>query len=239
MSAAPTGAPAGGVSNFELTISNPAPTPARLALSVNDPSGVLQVAVPTPVTLRGSEILRVPVEVRQVAAAPAGERLLEFQIAALREDGSRAGFANVTVTPVAMGAGGRGGAKRKGGPPMWWFAAGGIALAAAVGVGVVALQGGGDETTPATPTGAVTATTGPGTPAVTSTPATAQPTGQPTAAPTQPPTTVPTAAAGSIEVLDRWDYAFTITGNNCPFGAAVGDRYAVSFRIEPATGRAR
>jgi hypothetical protein len=43
-------------------------------------------------------------------------------------------------------------------------------------------------------------------------------------------------AAGSIQVLDRWDYAFAITANNCPFGASVGDRYAVSFRFEPATG---
>ena len=239
MAVAPTGAPAGGVSNFELTISNPAPTPARLALSVNDPSGVLQVAVPTPVTLKGSEILRVPMEVRQVAAAPGGERFLEFQVAALREDGSRAGFANVTVTPVAMGGGGRGAGKAKGGPPMWWFAAGGIALAAAIGVGVVALQGGGDEATPASPTGALTGTANPGTPGVTSTPATAQPTGQPTAAPTPPPTTVPPAPAGSIDVLDRWDYAFTITGNNCPFGAPVGDRYAVSFRFEPATGTSK
>lgn len=239
MSVAPTGAPAAGVSNFELTITNPAPAPARLALSVNDPSGVLQVAVPTPVTLKGGEILRLPVEVRQVAAAPRGERFLEFQIAALREDGSRAGFANVTVTPVAVGGGGRGGGKAKGGPPMWWFAAGGLALAAAIGVGVFALQGGGDETTPASPTGAVTGTAGPGTPGTTATPATPRPTGQPTTEPTRPPTTVPTAPAGSIEVLERWDYAFTITGNNCPFGAAVGDRYAVSFRFEPATGTSK
>jgi hypothetical protein len=239
MSAAPTGSPAAGVSAFELTISNPTPAPARLALAVNDPSGVLHVSVPTPLTLKGSEVLRVPVEVRQVAPAPPGERLLEFQVTAHREDGSRAGFVNLRVTPAAAGGGGRGAAKSKGGPSMWWFAAGGIALAAAIGMGVVALQGGGEKTAPATPTGAVSATVEPGTPGVTATPATTPTAGQPTAAPTQPPTAIPTAGAGSIQVLDRWDYAFRITSNNCPFGAAVGDRYAVSFRFEPATGTSK
>lgn len=239
MTAAPSGSPAAGVSAFELTISNPTPAPARIGLAVNDPSGVLHVSLPTPVTLKGSEVLRVPVEVRQVAPAPPGEKSLEFQVTAHREDGSRAGFVNLRVTPVAAGGGGRGVAKRKGGPSTWWFAAGGIALAAAIGVGVVALQGGGEKAAPATPTGAVSITAAPGTPGVTTTPATAPPTGQPTAPPTQPPTAIPTTSAGSIEVLDRWDYAFRITSNNCPFGAAVGDRYAVSFRFEPATGTSK
>ncbi len=103
---------------------------------------------------------------------------------------------------------------------------GGLAAAAAVGVGIVALQGGDGESTQPTATAAVTA---PATPGTTQTPA--------TPGTTQPPTTGPTqVSAGSIQVLDRWDYAFTITANTCPFGASVGDRYAVSFRFEPATG---
>ncbi len=90
----------------------------------------------------------------------------------------------------------------------------------------MALQGGDGESTQPTATAAVTA---PATPGTTQTPA--------TPGTTQPPTTGPTqVSAGSIQVLDRWDYAFTITANTCPFGASVGDRYAVSFRFEPATG---
>jgi hypothetical protein len=227
MSVAPVGAPTQGVSNFELTISNPTSDPARLNLSVSDPSGLLQVAVPTPVNVAVGEVLRLPVEVRQLGAADSRERVLEFQIAAQREDGSRAGFANVTVVPMA---GGRGG-KRGGGAPLWLFAAGGLAAAAAIGVGVVALQGGDGESTQPTATPAVTAPATPGTTGTATTPGATQPPG------TQPPTTAPTGVtAGSIKVLERWDYAFTIASNTCPFGASVGDRYAVSFRFEPATG---
>lgn len=227
MSVAPAGAPAGGVSNFELTISNPTAGAARLNLSVSDPSGLLQVAVPTPVTLAGGEILRLPVEVRQLGAADSRERLLEFQVAAQRDDGSRAGFVNVTVVPMAAGRGG----KRGGGAPLWLFAAGGLAAAAAIGVGVVALQGGGGESTEPTATPPVTAPASPGTTGTATTPGATQPPA------TQQPTTAPTpGAAGSIKVLERWDYAFTIASNTCPFGASVGDRYAVSFRFEPATG---
>lgn len=226
MAVAPVGIPAGGLSNFELTISNPGSVPARLNLSVTDPSGVLQVAVPTPVNLGRGEILRLPVEVRQLAAAAPHERLLEFQVAAQREDGSRAGFVNVTVTPMPIVR-----AKRGGGPPLWLFAAGGLAAAAAIGVGVVALQGGDGGTAQPTATAAVTAPANPGTTQTATTPGTTQ------LPATQPPTTGPTqVSAGSIQVLERWDYAFAITANTCPFGASVGDRYAVSFRFEPATG---
>lgn len=42
--------------------------------------------------------------------------------------------------------------------------------------------------------------------------------------------------AKSINVLDRWDYAFRITNNDCGVGATVGTSYPVSFRFLPASG---
>lgn len=227
MSATPTGAGATGVTNYELTISNPLPETVRLNLVVNDPSGALQVTVPTPITLTGREISRLPMEVRQ-RTAPRGAGALEFQVAANREDGQRAGFVNVTVQPAAAGKGGGGGKKK--GPPVWLFALAGLAAAGAIGFAVLAMQGD-EETTEPTPTPQAT-TTVPPTTDVTAT-ATTEPATQIPASPT--PTEAPTVG---INVIDRWDYAFQITSNSCAFGASVGDRYNVSFRFEPATGSA-
>lgn len=231
MSATPTGARIAGVTNYELTISNPLPETVRLNLVVNDPSGSLQVTVPTPVTLTGREISRLPMQVRQ-RTAPRGAGALEFQVAANREDGERAGFVNVMVQSATAGKGGGGGGKKKG-PPMWLFALAGLAAAGAIGFGVIALQGD-DEPTEPTPTPAATGTV----------PATGEATQSVTAAPTTqvPETQVPASATATeaptvgINVIERWDYAFEITGNTCTFGASVGDRYNVSFRFDPATG---
>jgi serine/threonine-protein kinase len=201
MVVAPVGQAVDGVSHFELTISNPQLTPMRLSLSVVDVTGLLNVAVASPVTLAGNEVQRLPVEVRQMRPAPERARTLQFQITAQYEDGSRAGFVNVTVIPAA---GARGGGTR-----LWLLVAVGGAALAAAGAVFVMLQGGEKATPPATATPAVTA-------------------------PASPATTV--TAAKSINVLARWDYAFKITSNSCPFGASVGDRYTVSFRFDPATG---
>ena len=142
--AAPVGTPTGGVSHFELTISNPQSTPIRLNLSLVDVTGLLTASLPPSVTLAGSEALRLPLEVRQIRPAPDRTRTLQFQITAQYEDGSRAGFVNITLIPTR-------GARAGGGMPRWLLIGGGIAIVAGGAIGAaVMLKGGGDDPSPAT-----------------------------------------------------------------------------------------
>ncbi len=210
MAATLTGDGPPGVSRYELTITSRGTIPARYALTGIEPTGALTVAVPSPVTLRGGETQRLPVEVRQVRPAAGVARALQFQIAANRDDGSRAGFVNVTVVPA-------GAARTSKGGPNWLLIGGGGAAAIAGVVVAIALLGGGSSKEGAEGT------------TVTTTAATAVTTTTPTNT---------AAAAPSIKVLDSWDYNFRVTGNTCSFGAPVGGFYAASFRFKPATGDA-
>lgn len=203
MVALPAGQGPGGVSKFDLTVTNPAATPVRLTLTAIEPSGVLTITVPSPIMLAANEAQHVALEVRQTRPAPAGARTMQFQVAAQRDDGSRAGFVNVTVIPSAAGRGGGNG--------RLLLIGGGVAAGvAALAIGFVMFQGGGEEGGTGTPTSAATATSG--------------------------ATSGATVSGKSIEALDRWDYQFQITSNDCPFGAAVGAQYPVAFKYKPATG---
>jgi len=212
MSAVLTGEGPAGVSRYELTITNIGTVPMHLALAGIEPTGALTVAVPSPVTLRGGETQRLPVEVRQVRPATGAARTLQFQISASRDDGSRAGFVNVTVMPTS---GARSGKK---GPNWLLIGAGGAALIA-VAAAAFAVLGGGSSKNGEPGTGATT-------PNVSTTA---------TVAGTTPAATTP---APSITVRDVWDYTFKVTGNNCAGGPQVGSLYSVSFRFKPATGDA-
>ena len=205
MVAVPAGQGPGGVSKFDLTVTNPSTTLQRLTLTAIEPSGVLTITVPSPIMLAANEAQHVPLEVRQARAAPAGARTLQFQVAAQRDDGSRVGFVNVTVIPSA--------AARGGGNGKLMLIGGGVAAGvAALAIGFVMLQGGGDEGGTRTPTSVATATSG--------------------------ATSSATASGKSIQALDRWDYQFQITSNDCPFGAPVGALYPVAFKYKPVTGSA-
>lgn len=206
MVAVPAGQGPGGVSKFDLTVTNPSATPLRLTLTAIEPSGVLTITVPSPIMLAASETQHVPLEVRQARAAGAGARTIQFQVAAQRDDGSRAGFVNITVIPSAAARGGGGNGKLL-------LIGGGVAAGvAALAIGFVMLQGGGDEGGKGTPTSVATATSG--------------------------ATSSATASGKAIQALDRWDYQFKITSNDCPFGAPVGALYPVAFKYKPVTGSA-
>jgi hypothetical protein len=217
MVATPAGESPGGISTYQLEITNGTGAPARLALSAVDPSGSLGVNVAQAVSLAPGESQRLPIQVRQLRPAP-GARTLQFQVVAQREDGARAAFVNVTVIPSRAAA--KGGGSR----PLLIVA---IALLL-VGGGAAAfmLFSGSDskpnQANPGTSTPATTA----------SAPATAtiaEPSATASASATAP-------VVASVQALDRWDYNFKITATDCPFGARVGDRYPVAFKFKPVSG---
>lgn len=206
MVVAPAGQSPGGISRFNLAVTNPSASPLRVTLSAIEPSGVLTITLPSPVMLGANETQHVPIEVRQGRPAPAGARTIQFQVTAQRDDGSRAGFVNVTVIPSA-------GARGGGGSGKLLLIGGAVAGVAAVVIGFVMLQGGDDKETTSTPTAGATATS---------------PAGSGTA-------TMTVTSAKAIEALDRWEYNFKITSNDCPFGAQAGALYPVSFKFRPAS----
>jgi len=162
MAAVLTGEGPAGVSRYELTITNAGSVAMRVALAGIEPTGALTIAVPSPVTLRGGETQRLPVEARQVRPGAAGP--LQFQLSASRDDGSRAGFVNVRVAPTgAVPAGKKG--------PNWLLMGAGGAAVVAVAAAAFALLGGGTskDKTPGTGT-TMTATS-----STTTTPSTAGP----------------------------------------------------------------
>ena len=145
ITAVPTG-PAGKIRTYEVTIVNLANAPGRYALTATDPTGALAVALPANVTLAPAETQRLAVEVRQARKAPPSVRSLQFQVVAHRDDGTRAGFVNVTVV---LGHG-RTGLRAK----LPGFAAGAAVAVAIAGVSAfLSLRGGGTSTPGATPTG--------------------------------------------------------------------------------------
>ncbi len=206
MTATPAGEVPGGVSTYQLAITNGTGVPMRLVLSAVDPTGTLGVNVAQSVSLHPGETQVLPVQVRQLRPPPAGARTLQFQIAAQREDGARTAFVNVTVIPSRAAA-------KSGGSRMPLLAAGVLLVAGAVGASFILFSGGDSKPGPANP-----ATSGTANPATTSS-----------------ASTIPSAAM-SVQALDRWDYSFKISATDCPFGARVGDRYPVAFRFKPVSG---
>ncbi|MCC6421142.1 MAG: serine/threonine protein kinase [Gemmataceae bacterium] len=204
----------GDVSRYELAVSNPGGRAVRVAFLFNEPTGVLTAAVPPAVTIAAGGSQQLQMEVRQVRPAARSSRGIQFQVAAQRDDGSRAAFVNVAAIPV--GTSRTGGGRSRG----WLVGLGALAVLAVGGAGAAFLALGGSDKDEPTPT-------------PTSTQATTVPGGGGSVTPGATQVTVP-----SIKVLDRWDFAFRIQSNDCPFGARPGDRYPVSFRFTPATGTA-
>ena len=225
MVAIPAGEAPGGVSTYQLAVTNGTGAPVRLALSAADPTGTLGVNVAQGVSLGPGETQQLPVQVRQLRPAPGGARTLQFQLVAQREDGSRAAFVNVTVIPSRAAA--------KGGGSRTLLLVAIALLLVGGGAAAFMLLGGGDskpkQANPGTSTPAATATAS--APATTTTP-------EPSAAGSSATTSASPSAAvpASVQALDRWDYNFKITATDCSFGARVGDRYPVAFRFKPVSG---
>jgi eukaryotic-like serine/threonine-protein kinase len=204
MAAQPLAPPTGDTTRYELVVTNTGSVAARFTLTAREPTGTLTIALAPSVTLAPRQSERLAMDVRQKRTIRGGSGRTQFQVAATRDDGSRAGFVNV-MAPLAdtSAAAGPGGGKKL----LIGGALAAVAAAAAGGFFVLG-SGGGDN---ASPTPGPPATAGSNTPGA-------------------------TASAGSIKVIDRWDFAFRITSNTCTFGAPVGDRYPISFRFQPASG---
>lgn len=223
MAATPGSASAPGTVRYELTISNPGQSAARISLSAIEPTGLLMVLLPPVEVLAPGATERVPIEVRQIRPAQ-GTPSFQFQVIAVREDGSRAAFVNLVATPTGFSAGGR----SSGGPPRWLLAAGGGGLLAAALMAFLVFGGGGDSKPPTPPASSPNATS----------PAVKSPTGATGSGATSAPVATSPGTGKSIAPLDRWDLNFRITETSCAFGARVGDRYPVAFRFKPASGAA-
>ncbi|MFN0146515.1 MAG: protein kinase domain-containing protein [Dehalococcoidia bacterium] len=141
MTAVPT-SPAGKIRTFELTVVNLENVAGRFALTATDPTGALAVALPASITLGPAETQRSAVEVRQARTAPASVRSLQFQVVAHRDDGTRAGFVNVTFVLGRQ----RGGLRSK----LPGFAAGAAVAVAIAGVSAFFSLRGGDDPSPGT-----------------------------------------------------------------------------------------
>jgi Protein kinase domain len=209
MTAQPLAPPTGDTTRYELVVTNTGSVAAHFTLNAREPTGTLTIALAPGVTLAPGQSERLAMDVRQKRTPRGGSGRMQFQVAATRDDGSRAGFVNVmAVLEGSRGAPGAGGGKK--------MLIGGAIVAvavAAVGGFFVLGRGGDGGTSPTTPGSTATAGRS-NTPGST------------------------TTSAGSIKVIDRWDFAFRITSNTCPFGAAVGDRYPISFRFQPVSGSA-